>query len=76
MFLRIKAYGVTRFVNSSKTSEIDNFKAASDFEVELDKNGEVKLYSGIEVKNILNPSANVKVNLAETLGVKPKRKSK
>ena len=55
MFIRVKAFGVKRFINKDNLeNEIKNLKTASDFEVEVDDNGSAKLYSGAEVSEILN----------------------
>lgn len=70
MFVKIKAYGVSRFIKSTNSDELSTLKVAPDFEVELDDNGEIKLYSGKEVSEIVNPSSVKKADLAETLGVK------
>lgn len=70
MFVKIKAYGVNQFVKSTNSYLLDTLKAAPDFEVELDENGDIKLYSGKEVSEIVNPSSEKKADLAETLGVK------
>lgn len=70
MFVKVKAHGVTRFVKSQNIDLLDILKKADDFEVELDENGEIKLYTGAEVGAILTPVSNVKVDLAATLGVK------
>lgn len=75
MFVRIKAYGVKRFVDSSKLSEVEDLKRASDYSVDLDEEGAVKLYTGAEVNEILNPSSSVKVDIAEALGVKSAKKT-
>lgn len=70
MFVRVKAYGVNHYVKSNKVNDLKDLKVAPDFEVELDENGEVKLYSGKEVSEILNPSSDKKANVAEALGIK------
>ena len=75
MFVKFKADGVSRYIKSTNSEELNTLKVAPDFEVELDDNGEIKLYSGKEVSEILNPSSVKKADLAETLGVKKTRKS-
>lgn len=70
MFVRVKAYGVYRFVKSQNTEELGALKLAPDFDVDLDENGEIKLFTGAEVSEVLNPSANQKVDLADALGIK------
>ena len=70
MFVKIKAHGVTRYVKSQNLDLLDILKKADDFEVELDENGEIKVYTGAEVAALLSPVSNVKTDLAATLGVK------
>ena len=70
MFIKVKAYGVVRFINASYTSEVDALKVAPDYDVFLDDKGDVKLFTADEVREILTPSTVQKEDLAATLGVK------
>lgn len=70
MFIKVKAYGVVRYIKASNASEVDALKTAPDYDVFLDEKSEVKLFTEDEVREILTPSTVQKEDLATTLGVK------
>jgi len=70
MFVKVIANGVTQYISRTKTEMIASLKSAYDFAIELDDNGDFKIYSDDEVKAILCPTKEVQADLAEALGMK------